>query len=428
MSWVVSSRVVPCVARSLIRNSRSRCLESTSRPMVGSSRISSARRVQQRGGDLGAHPLAQRELAHRDGRGSRRARAARRVRRCGWPPAAAGRARGSRPGCGTTRAPAGPTTAASAGRTPRRSCRASRAPVWHRAQPAGAHAARGRHQDAGEHLDGGRLAGAVRADVADGLARLDGERQPVDRGERRLARTASVPCPCASPGTSRVRSCTSMAWSRCGLVIRRLPGSDGVPSASTAAPSARPQRAARGAPAEPGRQPVRAGQAEHRHRRQVGGEGHGEEEPEHELERPGTRPRRAATRRSARRTRRRWSSPRRRAGRTAARPPRRRAPAKVAVPADRASDEQQHVARIPDDAVRWPGRCRARRRRPRPARCGAGRDSLVISCVQHGAAGAGRRRRGCRPAGSRAGCRGGRRTGRPARRPGRPGRRRAGSG
>ena len=45
----------------------------------------------------------------------------------------------------------------------------------------------GRHQDAGEHLDRGRLPGAVGADVADHLAGLDGERQVV-HGDDLVAR------------------------------------------------------------------------------------------------------------------------------------------------------------------------------------------------------------------------------------------------
>src|SRR5699024_3981063 len=40
--------------------------------------------------------------------------------------------------------------------------------------------AAGRHEDAGEHLDGGRLAGTVGTEVADELALVDGERHAVD--------------------------------------------------------------------------------------------------------------------------------------------------------------------------------------------------------------------------------------------------------
>jgi hypothetical protein len=39
----------------------------------------------------------------------------------------------------------------------------------------------GRHEDAGEHLDGRGLAGAVGADVADGFAAFDGEAHVVHR-------------------------------------------------------------------------------------------------------------------------------------------------------------------------------------------------------------------------------------------------------
>ena len=44
-------------------------------------------------------------------------------------------------------------------------------------------AARTGHQDAGEHLDGGGLAGAVGADVADHLAAVDREADAVHRGD-----------------------------------------------------------------------------------------------------------------------------------------------------------------------------------------------------------------------------------------------------
>jgi hypothetical protein len=57
-------------------------------------------------------------------------------------------------------------------------------PVRYRAQPAREHAASGGYQDSGEHLDGGRLPGAVRADVAHGLAGLDRDGEAVDRGEQ----------------------------------------------------------------------------------------------------------------------------------------------------------------------------------------------------------------------------------------------------
>ena len=46
------------------------------------------------------------------------------------------------------------------------------APLAHGLVPTGPGRPRRRHEDAGEHLDGGRLAGPVGADVADGLPRL----------------------------------------------------------------------------------------------------------------------------------------------------------------------------------------------------------------------------------------------------------------
>ena len=97
MSWVVSSSVVPRSARSATRNSRSRCFESTSRPIVGSSRMSSSGECSSAAAISAAHPLAERQLAHRGVERARpisscstssSVRAARRARR---------RAGGSRP-------------------------------------------------------------------------------------------------------------------------------------------------------------------------------------------------------------------------------------------------------------------------------------------------------------------------------------------
>ena len=50
-----------------------------------------------------------------------------------------------------------------------------------RVQPRHPYAPGGRREDAGQHLDRGGLPGAVRAEVADELARRDGEGDPVDR-------------------------------------------------------------------------------------------------------------------------------------------------------------------------------------------------------------------------------------------------------
>src|SRR5262249_22886572 len=57
------------------------------------------------------------------------------------------------------------------------------------------------HDDAGERLDGGALAGAVRADVADELAGFDRERDPVERahGAVAAAREAAHGAPEAGP-------------------------------------------------------------------------------------------------------------------------------------------------------------------------------------------------------------------------------------
>jgi hypothetical protein len=53
--------------------------------------------------------------------------------------------------------------------------------VWH--PPVYADMPAAWHQDAGEHLDRGGLAGAIRADVADHLARSDSERHVVHRAD-----------------------------------------------------------------------------------------------------------------------------------------------------------------------------------------------------------------------------------------------------
>ena len=64
--------------------------------------------------------------------------------------------------------------------------------VGHRPETAHAHRAAARRQHAGHHLERGRLAGAVRADVADHLAAIDREIDAVDRRDR-PARTAEPP-------------------------------------------------------------------------------------------------------------------------------------------------------------------------------------------------------------------------------------------
>ena len=183
MSWVVSSSVVPWVAA--LRD------QELAQPLLGEHVEADGRLVedhqpggvQQRRRDLGAHPLAQRELADRRRPGTRPSRAARPARRCA-PARGRRRGRGSRPGCGTTPAPAGPTTAASAARRRRRPARASRRRSATGRSPQVRTLAAGRHEDADEHLDRGRLAGAVGADVADRLAGLDAHRQVVDGDDR----------------------------------------------------------------------------------------------------------------------------------------------------------------------------------------------------------------------------------------------------
>jgi len=57
------------------------------------------------------------------------------------------------------------------------------AALSHRLQAARPHPSPGRHQDAGQHLDRGGLAGTVGADVANRLTSLHGERHRIDRGQ-----------------------------------------------------------------------------------------------------------------------------------------------------------------------------------------------------------------------------------------------------
>ena len=138
-------------------------------PDGGLVEVDHLRVVEQGGGDVAAHPLAEAELAHRACRAGRRGRAARRSGRG---------SRGSAPaGCGTSsaagrrsRAAAGPTTASSAGRRRRRSAAPARRAARLGSSPATRTCPPVGHEDAGEHLDRRRLPGAVGADVADHLA------------------------------------------------------------------------------------------------------------------------------------------------------------------------------------------------------------------------------------------------------------------
>ena len=57
------------------------------------------------------------------------------------------------------------------------------------------HLPTGRHEDAGQHLDGRRLPGAVGPDVADHLAGIDGERQVVHGQHRSRGRGGGAPRP-----------------------------------------------------------------------------------------------------------------------------------------------------------------------------------------------------------------------------------------
>ena len=171
MSCVVSSRVVPCVAplgaQELAQPLLGQHVEADGRLVEDHQ----AGRVQQRGGDLGAHPLAQRELAHRRREELARARGGRPARRS---------ARARRPADSAWMAARIRERLAHRQVPPQLGALAEdHADLARQAPPVGHRVAArrcvavpaGRHQDAGEHLDRGRLAGAVGADVADRLAR-----------------------------------------------------------------------------------------------------------------------------------------------------------------------------------------------------------------------------------------------------------------
>ena len=285
-SWVVSSSVVPRSRRSATRNSRSRCLLSTSRPIVGSSRksssgaCSSAAAISPRirwpsdswrtgVSSSGAH-LEQLDELGRCGAGPRRRRAG------GSRPRIANESRSGRSHHSCVRWPK---------TTPIR--RASSTPLAQRVEPARAHRARGRHQDAGEHLDRGRLPGAVGADVADRLARAATEKViRVDGGDRRRVRRR--------PALAAHEELAGQVLHvddrpRAGMLIRRLLGSAGCPQRhSSSAASPQPAAAASGVhQASHVRQPRRPGQVEDRQRRQVGDEGGRHDEAEEQPQRVG---------------------------------------------------------------------------------------------------------------------------------------------
>ena len=137
--------------------------------------VEDLRVVQERGGDVAAHPLAEAELPDRDVEQVAEAEQLDELRQVGSVPLGVGPVdllqqvegvaqRQVPPQRGALAEdhadPAGQLGALAAGVDARDADRAG-----------------GRHQDAGEHLDRGRLAGAVRADVADHLAGLDLEAQ-----------------------------------------------------------------------------------------------------------------------------------------------------------------------------------------------------------------------------------------------------------
>ena len=183
MSWVVSSSVVPRLARSWRRNSRSRCLL---RHVQADGRLVQDQQlggVQQRGRDLGAHPLAEGQLADRGVQARRHLQLVDQLGRAGRGGAGVQPVDRGEDGERLAQRQVPPQLAALAEDHPDPAGEVA-APA-HRLEAAGAHRARGGHEDAGEHLDRGGLPGAVGPDVADRLARLHPEAHPVDGGEGR---------------------------------------------------------------------------------------------------------------------------------------------------------------------------------------------------------------------------------------------------
>ncbi len=181
-SWVVSTTVVSPRSRSSARNARTACLLTTSSPIVGSSRnstcgpcssatVSSPRiRWPSESCRTGVSRKRQVELT-RSSRASRAAWSAggtRQMCRASSNESRSGRSHHSCERCPNT--------------TPIRAAR--RLPLRHRHQPADPHLAAAGHEHAGEHLQRGRLAGAVRAEVAEHLAALDPQVDAVDGGHR----------------------------------------------------------------------------------------------------------------------------------------------------------------------------------------------------------------------------------------------------
>ena len=160
-----------------------------SSPIVGSSKKSTSGSVQQGRGQLAAHALAQGELAHRG--------VEERVEV--EEPAAAGQAGGvvrgrhavhvaqQRERVGERQIPPELGALAEHDADPARQAEA----LGHRLEAADPHVAGGGVQHAGEHLQGGRLARAVRPDIAERLAALHGQVDVVHRGDD--ARPAAQP-------------------------------------------------------------------------------------------------------------------------------------------------------------------------------------------------------------------------------------------
>ncbi len=210
-SCVVSITVTPRSRLISTRNSRTRCRATTSSPIVGSSRKTTSGSCSS---DATSSPRMRwpsdscRTGVARNGIEIEQLPEARRGSRGSGRPAPCRCAAAAR----TSPGAAGPTRAGSAARTWRRSGgRAGSAPATARApRPA---RARGRHEDPREHLHRGRLAGAVRPDVADHVAALDRERdachrlddaplrphstladgEPLARGSRPRSSTARAP-------------------------------------------------------------------------------------------------------------------------------------------------------------------------------------------------------------------------------------------
>ena len=261
-SCVVSSTVTPRSRLICGRNSRTRCLRDdveTDRRLVEEEQL---RVVQHRRGQLAADALAERELPH--GRVQERVEVEHLAEAREVLAVAVGRERGRCAAAArTSRSAAGPTRAGCAGRTSTPIRRASSM----RCRDGSSPATRTRPADGtrmpGQHLDRRRLAGAVRAEVAEQLAALDAEGDAVDRVD-------DTPLAPEAGRAGARRTC----FARCSTsIIRRRSGSGGRRTARRARRRAQRRAATTGdEECERTRQAERVGLVEDVERREVADE------------------------------------------------------------------------------------------------------------------------------------------------------------